>query len=229
MKACLPQLHTEPFVLQRDWDADGIPILSVSISLPRPTVTGSGVSRRIRRFYELQARSYLRYCERWLLPEAITEHHAALSSSSPLPHLHASLSYCVTYNENGFWSLYTQSCEPDTSGHPLFFRHGDTWDLASGYPVSLSSFFPSRSRWKTQLLKLAAQEIEHQESLGISSYHQEWRKELRRRFNQRNFYLTPEGLVFFFPMYSIAPAVERLPTFLVPYTVLRQSSFLPPI
>ena len=30
-------------------------------------------------------------------------------------------------------------------------RRGDTWDLAAGYPVPLSAFFPLRSPWKRQI------------------------------------------------------------------------------
>lgn len=33
----------------------------------------------------------------------------------------------------------------------------------------------------------------------------------RRRFNPQNYYLTEEGLAFFYPMYAIAPAVEGAP------------------
>ena len=43
------------------------------------------------------------------------------------------------------------------------------------------------------------------------------RRLLRRHFNPQNYYLTAEGLVFFFPMYAIAPSVEGIPTFLFPY------------
>ena len=36
-------------------------------------------------------------------------------------------------------------------------------------------------------------------------------------FPPLNFYLTEEGLAFFYPMYAIAPAVEGIPVFTVPY------------
>lgn len=223
MKPSLLQLHTEPFTIEREWESDGIPVLSASVSIPRPIPSERGVFRRIHRFYDLQARAFFRYCEHWLFPEAITQCQSALASSAPLPRFHTQLNYHITYNEGGFWSLYTQSCEPDPSGRPLFFRHGDTWDLAAGYPVSLSSFFLPRVRWKSRLLTLAAQEIQTQEHAGISLYHPEWRKLLRRHFNARNYYLTPEGIAFFFPMHSIAPPAERIPVFLLPYRDTRFS------
>ena len=223
MKPSLSQLHTEPFTIEREWKHDGIPVLSASVSVPRPTHSGSSPPRRIQRFYNLQAYAFLRYCNRWLFPESVSKYEAALEASAPLPHFHAQLSYRITYNEGGFWSLYTQSCEPDTAGSSFFFRHGDTWDLATGYPIPLSSFFPPHTRWKSRLLELAAQEIQKQEQAGTALYLPEWRRLLRRHLNPRNYYLTPDGIAFFFPMHSIAPSVERIPVFLLPYSETRLS------
>lgn len=217
MNASRNQLHTEPFVTEREWAEDGVPILTASVSVPQPVLLSGRTARRISRFYRLQSRAYLRYCERWLFPQARAEYYAALTVSAPLPHFRAELNYRVTYNEGGFWSLYTQSREVTLPGQTLLTRHGDTWDLSAGYPVDPGDFFPPRAPWKRRLLQQAAQEIERQERAGVSAYRDGWRRALRRRFNPRNFYLTDDGLAFFFPMYSIAPAAEGIPTFLIPY------------
>jgi hypothetical protein len=89
--------------------------------------------------------------------------------------------------------------------------------LGPGYPAALPSFFPPHSGWKKQLLHLAAGEIRQQEAAGYARYLPGWQRKLRRNFNARNFYLTPEGLVFFYPMYAIAPAMEGIPVFTLPY------------
>ena len=209
MKTCLTELRTEPFAAEREWTVEGIPVLTA-------------VSRRIRRYYQIQCKAFLRYCERWLFPQAEAEYRAALAASAPLPCFRAELGYRVTYNSGGLWSLYTQSRE--VTGHTLLTRRGDTWDLAAGYPVPLSAFFPARSPWRRQLLALAAEDIQRQERAGIARYDPEWRKKLRR-FNSRNYYLTEEGLTYFFPMYAIAPAAEAIPTFTLPYG---QRDLLPP-
>lgn len=211
------ELHTEPFAAEREWTVEGIPVLTASITLPQPEPLSDKVSRRIHRYYQLQCRAYLRYCERLLLPQAEAEYRAALAASAPLPCFRAELGYRVTYNEGGLWSLYTQSREVTLPGRTLLVRRGDTWDLAAGYPVPLSDFFPPRSPWKRRLLDLAAAEIQRQEKAGVARYHDAWRRELRRHFNAQNFYLTAEGLSFFFPMYAIAPAAEGIPAFTLPY------------
>ena len=156
-------------------------------------------------------------CTRSRRSRASAAYRAALAASAPLPCFRAELDFCVTYNENGFWSLYTQSREPGPDGRTLLRRWGDTWDLRTGYPAALPSFFPPHSGWKKQLLHLAAGEIRQQEAAGHARYLPGWQRKLRRNFNARNFYLTPEGLVFFYPMYAIAPAMEGIPAFTVPW------------
>ena len=177
------ELRTEDFAAEREWMVEGIPVLAASVSLPRPEPAKDRVSRRILRYYRLQCRAYLSYCEHWLFPQAETEYRAALAASGPLPSFRAELSYRVTYNEGGLWSLYTQSRESLGPGRTFLTRRGDTWDLAGGYPVALSRFFPPKSPWKKQLLALAAEEIQRQEKAGVSRYNEGWKKALRRHFN----------------------------------------------
>ena len=70
MNEPLTQLHAEAMTAEREWTVEEIPVLSASISLPEPVPAADKVSRRIRRYYQLQCRSFLRYCETYLLPAA---------------------------------------------------------------------------------------------------------------------------------------------------------------
>lgn len=212
----LGSLRTEPFAAEREWTVEGVPVLSAEARVPQPEPAADKVSRRIKRFYQLQCRSFLRYCERCLLPQAAAEYRAALEASRPLPAFRAELDYRVTYDQGGLWSLYTQVREHTASGPALVTRRGDTWDLAAGYPVPLRNFFPSGTAWRRRLPALAAEEVERRERAGAGRFREGWRKELRR-FNPQNFYLTEEGLAFFYPMYAIAPASEGVPVFVMPY------------
>ena len=54
---------------------------------------------------------------------------------------------------------------------------------------------------------------------------------LRRAFSSRNYYLSDAGLCFFYPMYAVAPSIEGIVTFTVPYDAERGPfavSMLPP-
>ena len=74
MNEPLTQLHAEAMTAEREWTVEEIPVLSASISLPEPVPAADKVSRRIRRYYQLQCRSFLRYCETYLLPAAAEEY-----------------------------------------------------------------------------------------------------------------------------------------------------------
>jgi hypothetical protein len=213
----MKEITVQPFTAERTWTVEDVPVLTASVSLPQPAMTADRTARRIRWYYQTQYRAYLRYCEKWLLPQAKAEYRAALAASGPLPSFRAELGYHVTYQQNGLLSLYTQSREVTLPGRTLVTRRGDTWDLALGYPVPLSSFFLPRSPWRRQLLDLAAEDIRRQERAGMARYHEHWPQALRRTFNAQNYYLTGEGLTFFYPMYAIAPAVEGIPVFTLPY------------
>ena len=143
MKGSLQRLETKPFPLEREWTVEGVPVLRLSGTLPQPVGKPSRVPRRVQRFYQHQARCYLRYCQRFLLPLAEEAHRAALAASAPLPLYTAQLRYEVTCNEGGVWSLYTESREV-LGGDVTVLRRGDTWDLRSGYPLPLSACFPRR-------------------------------------------------------------------------------------
>lgn len=207
----------QPFTAEREWLVEGIPVLTAAISIPEPVSASDKISRRIRRYYQLQCRSYLRYCEKWLLPQAEAEYRAALTVSAPLPCFRAELGYQITYQEQNLLSLYTQSREITLPGQTLLTRRGDTWDLATGYPIPMTSFFPSHSPWKRQLLTFIAEDIQRQEKAGISRYRENWPRDIRRYFNSQNYYLTSDAFMVFFPMYTIAPAVEGIPAFKIPY------------
>ena len=64
----------------------------------------------------------------------------------------AALDFTVTRSGGGLLSLHTDAAERHGTARPLLVRSGETWDLTSGTPVSLSSLFPSGRRWRQQVL-----------------------------------------------------------------------------
>ena len=110
-------------------------------------------------------------------------------------------------------SLYTQSREPG----PLVIRRGDTWDLSEGAPVPLSRFFRRRGLWRRVFYHAACADLERRQRGGAADLREDWRHQLKRSLNPRNYYLTEEGLTFFLPMYALGGAQLGIPTFTVPW------------
>ena len=210
------QFNLEPFVARREWTVDGIPVLTAELSLPRPVGETGRAARRLDRYYQLYARSYLRYCERWLFPQSAESCRVALETSAPLPQDSAQLSYRVTCNGGGILSLYTESSEI-CNGRTERRRHGDTWDLLTGYPIPLSACFPRKSPWRKALLRRTEAEVERPERAGVARYYEGWRRRLRRNLNVENFYLSETELFWFWQMFTVAPSAEGIPVFSMPY------------
>ncbi|MEG1918219.1 MAG: DUF3298 domain-containing protein, partial [Oscillospiraceae bacterium] len=207
------QLET-PETTVRDWTVDGIPVLSAALTLPHP-VGKERRQRRIARYYQQFARSYLHYCDSFLFPRAAEGYRLAVAASTPLPAFTAHLSYQVTYNQNGLFSLYLDAEERGDGGR-LTVRRGDTWELSSGMTLPLPSFFPPHTPYRKLLTQLAREEVERRLEAGEASYREDWHKRLKRTFCSENYYLTQEGLCFFYQMYDLAPAVEGIPVFCLP-------------
>ena len=130
----------EPYSAEREWTVEGIPVLTATVSVPHPVPEKEW--RRMRRYYQLQCRSYLRYCEKWLLPQAETEYREALAASAPLPCFRAELNYCITYQDDRFLSLYTYSREVTVPGPHWLHAVETPGTLPLGIPCPCPPGFP---------------------------------------------------------------------------------------
>ena len=188
---------------------DDLPLLTAHAVLPcrgqRPSRFFNGYYRRCHRFFEDR-------CRREWFPAAQEAFHRALESASPIPQWQARLDAAVTLQQEQLVSLRLDTVLVTEAGQQRFCQ-GDLWDLRTGLPLALADCFPSRTRWRKRLLHHAADQIQRQEA----RFHPTWRQDLHRTFRPRNFYLTEEGLCFFFPPGTIAPDAAGCPTFCLPY------------
>ena len=84
-------------------------------------------------------------------------------------------------------------------------------------PVPLCELFPPHTPYRRRLIRFARETAAQQAERGLAAYHENYRVLLRRCFSSRNYYLSEEGLRFFYPMYAVAPAAEGIVAFTVPY------------
>lgn len=172
------------------------------------------MARRFDRYYQAQRSAYIHYATHQLLPMAVAVWQA--NPEQIWQPFTATLTSALTYQDPTYLSLYTQSRD-NLPPSPTVHRRGDTWDVHSHFPVPITTFLPQKYRYKTALATVALEQIRELEAQGLAVYHPNVGKSLlKRRLNPRHYYLTPEGLRFFYPMYAIAPAVEQVPSFLYP-------------
>ena len=211
----LLRLSETPLHLEKTWESGGVPVLTAEVTLPRC----GGKSRRARRFdryYRQYARAYLKYCEAELLPRAAETMRTALERSAPWSCARAALAYRVTLVRGDILSLYTEGREEHLPPR-LTLRRAETWDRRTGFLLPLTAFFPPKTAGKKCLVRAARETAREQMETGTAAYYPNYGALLRRAFSSRSFYLADDGLHWFYPMYSVAPAAEGIVDFSLPY------------
>lgn len=201
----------QPVLTDVSFCEDGLPLLTANAQLPQ--VSGHS---RFNRYYAACATAFERWCRHEIFPQAQLLYQQALTNAAPLPQWHAALQTVITFQKDSLLSLYADITLTGTPQRTLL-RRADTWDLRHSLPVTIADLFPPHTPWRSMLLREAAQQIGQQEAQGVALYDPQWRQKLRRYFHPQQFYLTSDGLCFFFPLCTIAPAAEGLPSFSLPY------------
>ncbi len=212
--------HEEPRLAEalteeRAWEAEGITVLTASVTLPQLAGSGGRV-KRFNRYYRRFCRAYFTYCKQILFPEAADSCRAAMSVSAPWEAARAELRFRVTRHTGGLLSIVCDARETISGLPPFLIRRSEVWETASGLPLPLEEFFPPHTRCKKQLLRVAREETQRRVALG-AAYRDNWRAMLRRALDVRNYYLEDSGLCFFYPLCAVAGAKEGIVTFTMPY------------
>lgn len=194
------------------------PVLTLDLRWPK-LPDDKAPWRRIGRYYRQVSDQWKARWEVALYGQACAALAEARENSRPFRPWQAQLVYTVTYNEDGLLSLYMDAWEQAGGAHGMTVRCADVWDLRDGGPRSLGSFFPPRSRWRRELLTAVRTQIEARIATGESIYFDDWEKRVETAFDPGRFYLTGEGITVFYPLCSLAPYVEGIPTFSIPWPI----------
>ena len=211
--------RTEPEAVRLDagawrrvlkWEEEQV--LTISLRWPKLDDALPG-PRRVGRYYRQVSEQWKTRWEGEFYRQACAAAAAAREASRPFAPWSASLDFTVTHLDGTFLSLYQDAVEDTGDRRPVTVRRGDTWTMPSGTPCSLSSFFPPRSRWRRQVLSELTIQAEKRVSSSEALFYQDWRERLERDFHPDRFYLTDKGIILFYPLYTLAPYAEGIPTF----------------
>lgn len=179
--------------------AQGEPVLSLTLSLPR--LTGdSAALRAIDRHY---ARLRDAWRSRWTGP--LYRRAAAQGAEALSQPWTAVLDYTLTLQTSRQLSLFWTATV--TTGQTVrAVRCGECWDLKTGALLTLKEALPRRLRRRT-LLSALEEEAARLEQQGLT-FHPNWRALLRRRFDPDRFWRTQDATVFFFPPGLLTPPAQ---------------------
>ena len=224
MKKTKPELALQLRQEEKQWQHQGTTLLTAQLELP-DTESAGAAARRFRRYYQLFSRSFFRYCQHQLLPQAQALQQQKRGETGIFIPAAATLETEITLQQDGILSLRILLTE-NSSGRPTQLCRGDCWDLRWGLPLSLEDFFPTATGLRRRLLEEVRSQLRRRMEQQPNHWRPDAARRCRRFFNRENFYLSPRGLHLFYPMFALAGAGIGTPDFLVPWS--EEGPRLPP-
>lgn len=190
-------------------------VLSYNVKYPSfySSMARNGL-RRINHYYERQAYEFLDYIRGELYNNAVEDY---INHEGEFFPYQAEQNFVVTYNKNCALSLYLDRYEFSGGAHGNTVRSSKTWNIRNGRQYHLEDFFrvPNITHY---ILRNIINQIEKQIAEGGNiNYFDNYRQLAVEYFDVNNFYLTNRGVVIYYQLYTIAPYVDGIVQFLIPY------------
>ena len=209
-------------LIQRKLKSNGEIVLQYSIH--RPSFPGSGKLRRTEQYFARMEQLWQARWENQLYRKATLAHAEQSKHTFFLP-WQVSMDYEITFWKAPLLSIRIDIKEQGPVSPPISLCIGEVWDCNSGYPCSLHAFLPAKLHHRKhalteQLQQQAQQRMDNEDCL----FHANCLFIIKQAFDPSNFYLTENGLVIFYPLYTLGSYSEGIPTFTIPIESQIQSN-----
>ena len=207
---------------ERKLKSNGTTVLYCSIS--RPAFSDSGKQRRMERYSARLAQLWQTRWENDLYRKAC-QAFADQPNDVLFQPWNATMDYQVTYWDPPLLSIRINIQEQGPATPPVSLCIGEVWDCSSGYPCSLRAFLPVKPRrWKQILTEQLQKQAQQRLDSGESLLYPNCLSVIKENFDPSRFYLTEDGLVIFYPLYTLGSYGEGIPTFTIPAAPQVQSN-----
>lgn len=148
--------------------------------------------------------------------EAKKYYKEAQETKAPFRPYIANVDYKVTLQQLPLLSLYVNSYQYTGGAHGLYTWKANTFDLQEKKKLHLADLFQKDSDYLDRIRTEMVRQIKQNESIYFPDA-------TEKVMSTKNFhyFLEPEHLVIYFPLYEIAPYASGIPQFRIPYTLLR--------
>ncbi|MFV0343584.1 MAG: DUF3298 and DUF4163 domain-containing protein [Anaerocolumna sp.] len=211
-------VRVKTFYLQGIMEYKNEEVLSYHIEYPQfASDKYKAFIHKLNIYYKADATLYQKFHVAKLYQMAIDDYEYATSNGFLVRKYEIVVKYELTYNQDCVISLFTDRYEYTGGAHGMTNRVGDTWSLEKGKRMLLSDFFPGQIDYKERIIEAIYKQIENQISTSSNYYFDDYENLVRDNFNERNFYIVPEGVTIFYQLYEIAPYSSGIMTFLIPF------------
>lgn len=210
--------HIDIREIQKKFTYEDTVVLDVDIAYPEITLRDSPiVQNRINRHYRQQADRFFIYASKRLYADAVQFYIDAQKNGFPFHAFDAVMEYEVTRNEGCRLSAYYDRYTYTGGAHGATIRASDSWDLRTGRRIALSSLFARGSRYRRLIIEQIQAQADKNMAENPNIYFEDYRTLIIEHFNPESYFMTPEGLGFYYQQYEIAPYSSGIIVFEIPY------------
>jgi hypothetical protein len=194
-------------------------VLMVDVKIDYPVLASDsfGNTMRFNMHYRQKAHRNYRYASTKLYQAAVKQYLQAKAQNFPFNHYEFIEVFEPTYCKKPLISLYYDIYEYTGGAHGTTTRKGNTWDMPRGTMIPLSALFVRNYNYKSFILNYVLAEARRRQVAGVADYFENLEENINKYFDEKNFYLTEEGLAVFYPLYTIAPYAVGIQVFIIPY------------
>ncbi len=194
-------------------------VLMVDVKIEYPVLSSSfeGDNMRFNMHYRQKAQKNYRYASTKLYQAAVKQYTLSKAQNFPFNNYEFVEVFEPTYCKKPLISLFYDIYEYTGGAHGNTTRKGNTWDMRKGTMIPLSALFVKDYNYKPFMLKYITSDARRRQITGMANYFDGLEENLNKYFDEKNFYLTEEGLAIFYPLYTIAPYSDGIQVFIIPY------------
>lgn len=193
-------------------------ILLATATCAYPAIPNPNNSEGIRKINETYAKAAQTYINqlKTSVPEIVGEDYAMRQESGypfhPYEYTHT---FDITYDKNNMMSIVELTSEYTGGAHPNSSKVSTTYDLTTGQVLGLTDILEgTQEELNTVIINGFTQLIKANPEM----YFEDASSTLAEDISTANFYLTKDGIIFYFQPYAIAPYATGYPSYTLPFT-----------
>jgi|LSQX01.3.fsa_nt_gb hypothetical protein len=199
-------------------DEDGSILFDLQFSYPEILSSAEGSVDAVNEYYQNRFADYAASILADGYEKAKSDKEAAAAGDYLfMPHAYSSTPG-IYYNGNGLLSVVNELYEYTGGAHQTTYWRSETFDLETGQKLALSDIFTgSKDEILESIYQLVLDQIEEQKGTDEFYYFDDYADNVRKYYEEEDFFLTADGIIFYYQPYAIAPHAAGLPMFKLPF------------
>lgn len=157
------------------------------------------------------------YVRTEIYKNAVNAYKNSLKTGFPFNFMTFERTLFNTFNGGSFISLYFDTYKYEGGAHGMTIRTAETWSLTTGGIIPIASFFVKGFDFRRYVTERIAQAVTLDLEDKESVYYKNAPERCKQLFNEKRYYLSDTGFIFYYPSYSIAPYCAGIRTFEIPF------------